>query len=129
MKRLLLGTAIVALVGIVTTPSFAAGSQKKPSHRVNEMVGYVETDTVVNDRDAEFRKIDTSGDGAINFKEFQRYALLDNEYEMFKMNDTNNDDLLTIDEYRVFSKWGPERVAYGPGQTTYNFNRSGVESK
>lgn len=118
MKKLMLGLGVAAIaVTFATAPSFA--------REVKEVVGYVETTTTYSDRDAEFHKIDTSGDGAINFNEFQKYALLDNEYEMFKMNDTNNDDLLTIDEYRVFSKSGPAQVASGSSMTTYNFNKSG----
>ena len=91
-----------------------------------EVIGYVKTETITSKRDGEFQKIDTSGDGAINFKEFERYAQLENEYEMFKMNDTNNDDLLTIEEYRVFSKQGPARVSNGSSFTNYNFNKKGA---
>ena len=117
MKKLMLGLGVAAIAVTFAVPSFA--------REVTEVVGYVETTTTYNDRDAEFRKIDDSQDGAINFKEFQDYALLENEYELFKMNDTNNDDLLTLDEYRVFSKQGPARVASGPSMTSYNFNKKG----
>ncbi len=122
MKKLVMLMGVSALV--LTAVSGVAQARTE-----TEVVGYVKTETVINDRDAEFHKIDTSGDGAINFKEFERYALLDNEYEMFKMNDTNNDDLLTIEEYRVFSKWGPNRVADGPSFTNYNFNKKGTQSR
>ena len=122
MKKLMLGAAVAALAITVSAPSFA--------HEVTEVVGYVKTETTYSDRDAEFHKIDTSGDGAINFKEFQKYAHLENEYEMFNMNDTNNDELLTIEEYRSFSKWGPERATEGgPARTTFNFNKPGVQAK
>ena len=117
MKKLMLSAALVAITFGTAAPSFA--------REVKEVVGYVKTETTYNDRDAEFQKIDDSKDGAINFKEFQSYALLENEYELFNMNDTNNDDLLTIDEYRVFSKQGPARVAGGPSMTQYNFNKKG----
>ncbi len=117
MKKLMLGLGVATLAVMAASPSFA--------REVKNIVGYVETTTTYSDRDAEFRKIDTSGDGAINFNEFQRYAILENEYEMFKMNDTNNDDLLTLDEYRVFSKQGPARVADGPSMTNFNFNKKG----
>ncbi len=121
MKKLMLGAAMIALVVTVSAPAFA--------REVTNVVGYVKTETTYSNRDAEFMKIDLSGDGAINFKEFQRFAQLENEYEMFNMNDTNNDELLSIDEYRVFSKWGPEREAEGPAQTSFNFNRPGVQAK
>ena len=122
MKKLTLMLGASAMIA-----GFAATADAR---EVKKVVGYVKTETTYSDRDAEFHKYDTSGDGAINFKEFERAALLDNEYEIFKMNDTNNDDLLTIDEYRVFSKWGPERSAdNGPSQTRYNFNRPGVQAK
>ncbi len=117
MKKLMLGLGVAAIAITASAPSFA--------REVKQVVGYVKTETTYNDRDAEFHKIDTSGDSAINFKEFQKFAQLENEYEMFNMNDTNNDDLLTIDEYRVFSKQGPARVAGGPSMTSYNFNRAG----
>lgn len=120
MKKLMLGLGVAAIAITVAAPSFA--------REVTNVVGYVKTETIINDRDAEFSKIDTSGDGAINFKEFQKYALLENEYEMFKTNDTNNDDLLTIEEYRVFSKSGPAKVANGLSLTNYNFNRSGIKN-
>jgi len=117
MKKLMLGLGVAAIAITVSAPSFA--------REVKQVVGYVKTETTYNDRDAEFRRADTSNDGAINFKEFQAAAILENEYELFNMNDTNNDDLLTIDEFRVFSKQGPARVAGGPSMTNYNFNRAG----
>ena len=127
MKKLMLGAAVLAIGTIAAAPSFA----KEPANTrtVTDVVGYVKTETTYSNRDAEFMNIDVSGDGAINFKEFQRFAQLENEYEMFNMNDTNNDELLTIDEYRVFSKWGPERAADGPAQTSFNFNKPGVQAK
>ena len=121
MKKLMLGAAIGVTALTFAAPSFA--------REVTEVVGYVKTETTLNDRDAEFHKIDESGDGAINFKEFQKHALLENEYEIFDMNDTNNDQLITIDEYRVFSKHGPARVSNGPEMTRYNFNNKGVPAK
>ena len=95
------------------------------SHAKEEttLVGYVETTTITNDRDAMLNKIDISQDGAINFKEFQRAALLSNEYEMFDMNDTNNDSLLSLDEYRNFSKESPAYEHDPESSTKYNFNK------
>lgn len=81
------------------------------SREVTRISGYVYEETIVNDRDTMFLKIDTSEDGAINFKEFQKAAMLENEYEMFNMNDGNNDDLLSLEEYRNFSKTGPASIA------------------
>ena len=127
MKKLMLSAAAIG-VALTATPAFAA-KVAKTTHTETNVVGYVKTETTYSDRDAEFMKIDTSGDGAINFKEFQRFAQLENEYEMFNMNDANNDELLSIDEYRVFSKWGPEREADGPAQTSFNFNKPGVQAK
>lgn len=121
MKKLMLGTALGVMAVTFAAPSFA--------REVTEVVGYVKTETIINDRDAKFREIDESGDGAINFKEFQKHALLNNEYEIFDMNDTNNDQLITIDEYRVFSQFGPPRNSEGPTRTTYNFNNSDKPSK
>jgi Ca2+-binding EF-hand superfamily protein len=118
MKKLMLGLSVAALAITVSAPSFA--------REVKQVVGYVKTEKTYNDRDVEFHKVDTSGDGAINFKEFQNGSILENEYELFNMNDTNNDDLLTIDEFRVFSKQGPARVAGGPSMTNYNFNKKGT---
>lgn len=120
MKKLMLGLGVAAIA-----VTFAAQVEAR---EIKQVVGYVETTTTYNDRDAEFKKADTSGDGAINFKEFQAASILENEYEMFKMNDTNNDDLLTLDEFRVFSKSGPAKVAGGPSMTNYNFNRGGVKN-
>ena len=116
----MLGLGVAAIAITVSAPSFA--------REIKEVVGYVKTETIYNDRDAEFQRHDTSGDGAINFKEFQNAAVLENEYELFNMNDTNNDDLLTIEEFRVFSKSGPAKVASGASMTNYNFNRVGVKN-
>lgn len=115
MKNMMLGLGVAAIAITFAAPSFA--------REVKEVVGYVKTETVINDRDAEFAKADTSGDGAINLNEFMNASMFENEYEMFNMNDTNNDDLLTIDEFRAFSKWGPARTADGPSMTSYNFNK------
>ncbi|PZQ44581.1 MAG: hypothetical protein DI551_09830 [Micavibrio aeruginosavorus] len=112
------------LLGVAALAATVAGQAQ--AREVKQVVGYVKTETTYSNRDAEFHKIDTSGDGAINFNEFQKYAVLENEYELFNMNDTNNDDLITIDEYRVFSKQGPARVASGPSTTNYNFNKKGA---
>lgn len=120
MKHLTLGAAVIALTFSMATPGFAK--------EVKELVGYVKTTTILNDRDAEFAKMDTSGDGAVNFKEFQKVAILENEYEMFNMNDANNDDLLSIEEYRNFSKEGPARVSDGPSRTHYNFNQKPMDN-
>jgi len=121
MKKLMLGLGVAAIAITAASPSFA--------REIKEVVGYVKTETTYSDRDAEFNMADRSQDGALNFKEFQAASILENEYELFNMNDTNNDDLLTIDEFRVFSKWGPARAADGPSMTSYNFNKPGVQSK
>ena len=113
MKKLMLGVAAAAVAVTFSAPSFA--------REVTEVVGYVKTTTVIHDRDAEFAQIDESRDGAINFKEFQKAAMLENEYEIFNMNDNNKDQLLTIDEWRDFSKTGPSRN--NAGYNTSNFNR------
>jgi Ca2+-binding EF-hand superfamily protein len=115
MKNYILtaGCAVLAL-------GFAAPAEAREQ---KDLIGYTVSEQVINDRDAEFRKADTSGDGAINFKEFQAAAMLENEYEMFDMNDANNDQLLTIEEFRTFSKMGPARVSNGPSMTSYNFNQ------
>jgi Ca2+-binding EF-hand superfamily protein len=114
MKKLMLGAAALTMAITFSAPSFA--------REVTEVVGYVKTETYISDRDDEFRKIDTSGDGAINFKEFQRAAMLENEYEIFNMNDNNHDQLLSIQEWRDFSKTGPSRT--NTGFNTSNFNKN-----
>ena len=120
MKKLMLGLGVAAVAIVAATPSFA--------REVKEVVGYVKTETTYSNRDAEFHKADKSGDGAINFNEFQNASVLENEFEMFDMNDTNDDQLLTIDEFRNFSKWGPARTADGPSMTSYNFNKKAATS-
>jgi hypothetical protein len=121
MKKLMLGAAVAALAVTAAAPSFA--------REVTEVVGYVKTETTYSDRDAEFQKADTNGDGVMDLKEFMNASMFENEYEMFNMNDADNNDVLSIDEFRVFSKWGPQRSADGPARTTYNFNKPGVQAK
>ena len=115
MKKLMLGLGVAAIAITAATPSFA--------REVKEVVGYVKTETTTSTRDAQFHDADKSGDGAINFNEFQNAAVMENEFEMFDMNDTNDDQLLSIEEFRAFSKWGPARTADGPSMTNYNFNK------
>lgn len=129
MKKLMLGAAVLAIGAISAAPSFAHETSKKHTHTVTDVVGYVKTETTYSDRDAEFMKADTNGDGAMNLKEFMAASMFENEYEMFKMNDANNDDILDIEEFRVFSKWGPQRSADGPARTSFNFNKPGVQAK
>ena len=121
MKKLMLGAAVAAIAITTATPSFA--------REVKTVVGYVKTETIYNDRDAEFARIDDNHDGVVNFKEFQRNAQLDNEYEMFNMNDGNNDDVLSIEEFRKFSKQGPALTSSGPNGTYTNFNKPSVRTK
>ncbi len=121
MKKLMLGTALMAVALTVSAPSFA--------REIKEVVGYVKTETTYSPRDDKFMEMDMNGDGIVDFKEFQRKAMFENNYEMFKMNDTNNDNLLSMEEYRTFSKWGPSRTADGPSMTSYNFNKPGTESR
>ena len=78
---------------------------------------------IINDRDPIFLKIDTSGDGAININEFQKATMLENEYEIFNMNDSNNDELISVDEYQHFSKYGPVRLDGNPSNMNFNSNR------
>jgi hypothetical protein len=122
MKNIMLGMGVATLAIIAANPSFSRDTEKR---NVREVVGYVQTTTTFHDRDAEFSRADTSGDGAVNFKEFQAASMFENEFEMFDMNDTNDDQLLTIEEFRAFSKWGPARTSDGSSMINYNFNKRG----
>lgn len=102
MKKLMLGLGVAAIAVTMASPSFA--------REVKEVVGYVKTETTINERDTLFNEVDRNGDGVLDFKEFQRKAMFENNYAMFKMNDANNDDVLDIEEFRSFSKHGPARV-------------------
>lgn len=116
MKKLMLGLGAAAIALTMATPSFA--------REVKEVIGYVKTETVINERDTLFNEVDRNGDGVLDFKEFQRKAMFENNYMMFKMNDTNNDNVLDIVEFRNFSKHGPARISEnGPSGTHYNFNK------
>jgi Ca2+-binding EF-hand superfamily protein len=119
MKKLLASLVAGISIAIISGPAMS-------SQTVTSVVGYTHTETITNERDAEFYLIDLSKDGAINFHEFQKHAQLENEYEMFNMNDSNNDDLLTIEEFRVFSKSGPANSSVGLSGTNYNFNKSAI---
>jgi hypothetical protein len=113
MKKLMLGVAAVTMAVTLSAPSFA--------REVTEVVGYVKTETYISERDNEFATIDDNRDGVIDFKEFQRHAMLENEYEIFNMNDNNKDRVLSIEEWRDFSKTGPSRN--DAGYNTSNFNK------
>lgn len=116
MKKLIFAATVAAIAITASAPSFA--------REVTEVVGYVKTETVISTRDAEFAKADKNGDGVLDFKEFANASMFENEYAMFKMNDTDNDNVLSIEEFRNFSKHGPARVSEdGPSGTHYNFNK------
>jgi len=117
MKNKFIFTIAVAMTILSVTQISQAKEEKT-------IVGYIETTTITNERDAMFHKIDTNKDGYIDFKEFQRAALLSNEYSIFVMNDTNNDKFLSIDEYRNFSKQGPAHGERLNSTSTFNFNKS-----
>ncbi|MFA5592428.1 MAG: EF-hand domain-containing protein [Micavibrio sp.] len=120
MKKLMLGLGAAAIALTVSTIAEA--------REVKEIVGYVKTETVVNERDALFNEMDINGDGVVDFKEFQRASRFDNKYAMFKMNDTNNDDLLSLEEFRAFSKHGPARVSHeGKYGTHSNINNRPIQ--
>jgi Ca2+-binding EF-hand superfamily protein len=118
MKKIMLGLTAATIALVSGAPAFANEPAKK-THKVTEVVGYVKTETIVSTRDAEFAKADRNGDGMLSFKEFADAAMLENEYMMFNMNDTNSDGVLDINEYRNFSKQGPARVKK-------SFSRSGT---
>ncbi len=104
MKKftLLMSATIVAL-------SFGAASTAQ-AREVTEIVGYVKTtETIVPVRDNEFAEMDKNQDGVVTFKEFQDGVILEHEYEIFKLNDINNDGVLSLDEYRKFSKFPPRK--------------------
>lgn len=113
MKKLILGVAAVTMAVTFSAPSFA--------REVTEVVGYVKTEHYISERDNEFARVDENRDGVINFKEFQKDAMLENEYEIFNMNDNNGDELLSLQEWREFSKTGPSRN--NAGFNTSNFNQ------
>lgn len=113
MKKLMLGVAAVTMAVTFSAPSFA--------REVTEVVGYVKTEHYISERDNEFARVDENRDGVINFKEFQKDAMLENEYEIFNMNDNNGDELLSLQEWREFSKTGPSRN--NAGFNTSNFNQ------
>jgi Ca2+-binding EF-hand superfamily protein len=113
MKKLMLGVAAVTMALTLSAPSFAREETR--------VVGYVNTETYISDRDNEFARIDDNKDGVISFKEFQRHAMLENEYEIFNMNDNDKDKVLSLQEWRDFSKTGPSRN--DGGYNTSNFNK------
>src|SRR5262245_56895299 len=93
-KTLTLTTAALA---IMVSPALA--------REIKEVVGYKETvEIVVPEKDDTFRKIDTDNNGAVNFKEFQKASLLNNEYEIFDRIDLNQDEVVSLEEYREFDK-------------------------
>lgn len=99
---------------MMTTTIMALTCGLAEAREVNTFNGYIYKNETVNARDAVFVSIDRNHDGAINFKEFQRAAMLENEYEIFNMNDTNNDNIISPEEYRNFSKDGPSRIHSDP---------------
>lgn len=103
--------------GLVTVTEFRTFEKNNSKMRtVTELVGYEETITiVVPTKDTQFMKLDINGDGEVDFKEFQRGAMLDNEYEIFTKIDVDRNKQLSMDEYRAFEKTKGQRITVSDG--------------
>lgn len=114
----LLGLSALALA--VATPALAENAPKK-THTVTEVVGYEETiEYTVPQKDEAFAKMDTNRDGVVTFNEFRNNTNHTEPYGVFTRIDSNQDDLVQLDELRVFSK---TKGSHTESSSRFNFNK------
>lgn len=120
MKKSMNICGLAAIAAFIVSPALAEET-KKPTREVTELVGYEETvEVTVPAKDAAFVKLDTNGDGRVEFNEFRNNTMHDEPYGVFAMMDTNQDKWVSIEELRGFSK------TKGGGTTSasrFNFNK------
>ncbi len=113
----------VAGAGIIAAPAaFAEENAKAPkTHTVTEVVGYEETISyTVPAKDEAFAKMDKDANGVVTFKEFRGATNHTEPYGVFTRIDTNQDDLIQLDELRVFSK---TKGSHTESSSRFNFNK------
>ena len=97
----------VAAITFVTTPAFAADQTGgKKTKEITELVGYdvTEATAAAGQRERRFARMDANKDGSVNFKEFQNYSVLDNEYEIFSEIDEDQSKSLTLEEFASYEQ-------------------------
>lgn len=95
----LLGAAALTLC---LTPAYAAEkSGGKKTKEITSVVGYdvTEKTSMDGEKEAKFARMDTNADGSVTFREFQDYAVLDNEYEIFSEIDEDQSKFITLAEF------------------------------
>jgi Ca2+-binding EF-hand superfamily protein len=113
----------VAAITFVTTPAFAAEQTGgKKTKEITELVGYnvTEETSLEGQKEARFRKMDANADGSVNFKEFQNYSVLDNEYEIFSEIDVNQSKSIDFAEFSSYEQ--------GKGKTEFESELHGKAS-
>lgn len=114
----LLGLSALALA--VATPALAENVKTK-THTVTEVVGYEETiNYTVPAKDEAFAKMDRNRDGVVTFVEFRGATNHTEPYGVFTRIDQNQDDLVQLDELRVFSK---TKGSHTESSRRFNFNK------
>lgn len=120
MKNTVKFLGLSALALAVASPAFAESAPKK-THTVTEVVGYEETiEYTVPAKDRAFEKMDVNGDGVVTFNEFRNRTNHTEPYGVFTRIDTNRDDLIQLDELRVFSK---TKGSHTESSGRFNFNK------
>lgn len=120
MKNTVKFLGLSALALAVASPAFAENAPKK-THTVTEVVGYEETiEYTVPAKDRAFEKMDVNGDGVVTFNEFRNRTNHTEPYGVFTRIDTNRDDLIQLDELRVFSK---TKGSHTESNSRFNFNK------
>jgi len=98
-KAAFLGTVLALTISGAATA--AEPTHGKKTKEITEIVGYnvTETQTFEGPKARLFKRMDKNSDSALSFKEYQNYATVDNEYEIFSLMDTNNNKSVTIEEF------------------------------
>lgn len=114
MKRTLFLASALAV--IATTPALAKEPHKEsagsyPEYRIEGDKDRMVISVYEQDQNKTlFEALDENGNGQITFPEFQENTQHDNEYEVFSMFDTNEDEIITEMELAANTKTGGDKV-------------------
>lgn len=112
MKKFIITTTVIAsLAGIAIS-----SAEARPIKTERELIGYKVTTIEAPSKREVFSGIDTNRDGLIEWKEFQRAAMLNDEYNTFITIDKNGDGTLDVDEYSAFDKTKGQTITESDGE-------------
>lgn len=103
-NKMILG---LVLTTILSAPALAADGKKE----VTKLVGYNVTETegaeiITGPKMGIFKKMDANGDNLLSYKEYSRFAKIEDKYSAYLRMDQDSDKAVTFLEYSGFNNTG-----------------------